>query len=290
MSDSVILVTGATGASGGHVARELLAHQRKVRALVHREDERSASLGRLGAEIVCGDLLSLGDIRAATRGISAAYFVFPLLPTIVCASAVIAQACKENGVALIANMSQLPARPEAESAASLNHWLSEQVLNWSGVPIAHIRATFFMEWLLWITPIIQKDKIIFPWNAKSRYTPVATEDLGRFIATILESPAHHAGKTYTPVGPELISYGDLSPILGTIVGRSLSYQQFDAESFANLLGLGHHTYFVNHCRSVAKDLERGVFEVRNTEIQDVTGTAPMTVENFVTKHLASFAD
>lgn len=292
MTDKTILVTGATGetgASGGHVARQLLARKRKVRVLAHRDDDRSATLRKLGAEIVTGDLLSLNDVRRAIRGVRSAYFVFPLLPTIVDASVVIAQAAKESGVELIVNMSQLPARSDAESSASLNHWLSEQVLNWSGVPVTHIKPTFFMEWLLWIAPMIKQGKVVLPWNGESRYTPVATEDLGRLIATILETPVAHVGKTYIPVGPELIAYRDLAAIFGKVLGKTHAYEKLEAEPFANLLGMGNYTYFKDHCRAMVKDLDNGIFEVRNNLIAEITGEPPMSVEAFVAKHRAYFA-
>jgi uncharacterized protein YbjT (DUF2867 family) len=46
------LITGATGATGGYAARQLLEKKRAVRVLAHRPDERSEQLQRLGAEVV----------------------------------------------------------------------------------------------------------------------------------------------------------------------------------------------------------------------------------------------
>jgi len=46
MRDTRFLVTGATGATGGATAAQLLDKGRQVRALVHREDERSEALRR----------------------------------------------------------------------------------------------------------------------------------------------------------------------------------------------------------------------------------------------------
>ncbi|MBT8496412.1 MAG: NmrA family NAD(P)-binding protein, partial [Deltaproteobacteria bacterium] len=56
-----ILVTGATGKTGGAAIRELAKRSDvKLRALVRTQDRRADALRKLGAEVVVGDL---GDIR-----------------------------------------------------------------------------------------------------------------------------------------------------------------------------------------------------------------------------------
>ena len=49
-----LLVTGATGATGGYAVERLLERGHAVRALAHREDDRSKRLQELGAEVVIG--------------------------------------------------------------------------------------------------------------------------------------------------------------------------------------------------------------------------------------------
>ena len=78
MSDIRFLVTGATGAIGSAAATQLLDKGRRVRAFVHREDERSESLRRRGAEVVVGDLLDFDVVREALKGMNRAYFVYPI--------------------------------------------------------------------------------------------------------------------------------------------------------------------------------------------------------------------
>jgi uncharacterized protein YbjT (DUF2867 family) len=72
MSDIRFLVTGATGATGSAAATQLLDKGRRVRAFVHREDERSESLRRRGAEVVIGDLLDFDVVREALKGVNRA--------------------------------------------------------------------------------------------------------------------------------------------------------------------------------------------------------------------------
>jgi NAD(P)H dehydrogenase (quinone) len=126
MSRAKTLVIGATGMTGSHTVQLLLKRGHTVRAIAHNEDERSMRLQELGAEVVIGDLLNLNDVRLAFSGIRGAYFVYPLSPTLVQATAIFAQAAKEAEVEIVANMSQWNSRPSAKSPATINHWLSEQ--------------------------------------------------------------------------------------------------------------------------------------------------------------------
>jgi UDP-glucose 4-epimerase len=63
-----ILVTGATGKVGSRLARRLAQRGDQVRALV-RDEARAASLREAGIELIEGDLLEVGSLAAAVRGI-----------------------------------------------------------------------------------------------------------------------------------------------------------------------------------------------------------------------------
>jgi uncharacterized protein YbjT (DUF2867 family) len=80
MAQQKFLVTGATGATGGYTVDQLLERGHAVRALAHREDDRSKRLEKMGAEVVIGDFLKFNDVRTALGGIREAYFVYSLAP------------------------------------------------------------------------------------------------------------------------------------------------------------------------------------------------------------------
>ena len=66
MSQGTVLVTAATGDTGGATVEQLLARGRHVRALAHRKDARSERLQELGAEVVFGG--HVRRVRAEARG------------------------------------------------------------------------------------------------------------------------------------------------------------------------------------------------------------------------------
>src|SRR6201993_3527856 len=147
-SGELFLITGATGNTGAHTGRLLRERGRRVRALVHRIDERADRLRELGAEVVQGDLLDFPAVSAATVGVSAAYFNYPVAPGLVEATANFVQAASEAGVHAVVNMSQISARREAKSDAARHHWLPERLAGPRGrsppppaAPLFH----FFLE-------------------------------------------------------------------------------------------------------------------------------------------------
>src|ERR1700676_5762823 len=141
-----VLITGATGATGGNAIKKLLELKVPVRALVHKMDERSEKLSSQGVEIVRGDLSDFEAVSEALQGITAAYFVFPVkVPGILEATAFFAQAALEQGVGAIVNMSQISARRIANSHPAQNHWLAERLLVFTGILATHLRPTFFAQ-------------------------------------------------------------------------------------------------------------------------------------------------
>jgi len=64
-----VLVTGATGRIGGAVAAQLLEKGVTMRAMVHRDDARSARLRDLGAELVVADMFDIQQVTAAMDGV-----------------------------------------------------------------------------------------------------------------------------------------------------------------------------------------------------------------------------
>ncbi len=69
MTKPRIIVTGATGKTGGVVVTELLKAGYPVRAMVHREDGRSARLKAQGAEIVVADMSDAERVFDALRDV-----------------------------------------------------------------------------------------------------------------------------------------------------------------------------------------------------------------------------
>jgi NAD(P)H dehydrogenase (quinone) len=288
-----VLVTGATGDTGRATVDELLARGHQVRALAHGQDDRSKKLQERGVEVVYGDLLDFGQVRAALSGVQRAYFVYPIRPGILQATAYFAQAAKEAGVDGIVNMSQKSAREDAKSHAATDHWLSERVFDWSGLTVAHIRPTYFAEWLLYIAPMIKAGLLHVPFGT-GKHAPIAAEDQGRVIAGILEDPTPHKGGIYPLFGPVEYTYAETAQLLSRVLDKPVQYKQVDFEEFSKVLqnsekNAGRENSFLfQHLKEVAIDHQNGVFEGTNDLVEKLGGRPPMTLEAFIEKHRAAF--
>jgi len=182
-----VLITGATGDTGRAAIEESIRRGLDVRAMVHVKDDRAAALEKLGAEIVVGDLHQIDTIRQAMEGTNAAYFVYPVQPGLIEATVNFAQAAKEASVAALVNLSQRSANRTSVSHSCRDSWIAEQVLNWAGLPVTHLRPTYFLEWLLypWQLPLLREKGIIRLPVGNGRHAPVASEDIGRVVAALL---------------------------------------------------------------------------------------------------------
>src|SRR5262249_38315906 len=145
------------------------------------------------------------------------------------------QAAKEAGVEVIVNMSQISARGDSKSEAARQHWLSERVFDWSGVPTVHIRPGFFAEWLLYLAPLIRQGGMIGPFGTTGRHAPIAAEDQARLIVTLLQDPAPHIGKTYPLFGPVELTHPEIAAIISRVIGKEVRYQQVPIEQFFEIV-------------------------------------------------------
>ncbi|MCJ8207510.1 NAD(P)H-binding protein [Pseudomonas sp. RGM2987] len=147
-----VLVTGATGAVGciGRTVTEtLLARWLKARALVRREDTRSAALRQLDADVVVGDLTDLTSTHRAIEGVARIYFGMSVSPAYLEATVNKAAVARHHGVEAFVNMSQMTMSQmsftENQQPSAQLHYLVEQALAWSGLPVVTLRPTVFME-------------------------------------------------------------------------------------------------------------------------------------------------
>src|SRR3712207_3721535 len=148
-----ILVTGAAGRVGavGRTVTELLLRQgRAVRAMVRNDDERARASRDMGAEVVVGDLLDLDAMHRAVAGCETMYFGLSVSDAYLAATVNAAAVAKHHGVKAFVNMSQMTLAQMSITETTPSpqhklHWLAEQALNWSGVPVVHVRPTVLLE-------------------------------------------------------------------------------------------------------------------------------------------------
>ena len=286
-----VLVTGSTGATGSKTVKFLIDAGAGVRAFVHREDERSAALAAQGAEIVRGDLLDFEVVRAALEGTQGAYFVYPIMPGILQATAYFAQAAKEAAIEIVVNMSQISARREAKSHAAQDHWISEQIFNWSGVPVTHLRPTLFAEWALYWTDRLRQALCGCPSALESMHRSPR-----RSGPRDHENPSR-AGRAQRKGIPALrrkeYTFAEIAIEIAKVIGKPVGYEQVDAWTLKRMAAnspreiLRTDTIW-QHFAEIAKDHQNGVFAGTNNLVEKTGGKRPIGLAEFLEANRSAF--
>ena len=124
-----IIVAGATGKTGSVVVSELLKAGYPVRAMVHREDARSARLQAYGAEIAVADMSDVERVADALKDVQRAYYCPPSDPYMIQRAVALAVAAKEARLEHIVGLTQWLASPAHPSLMTRQLWLVDQVFS-----------------------------------------------------------------------------------------------------------------------------------------------------------------
>jgi uncharacterized protein YbjT (DUF2867 family) len=295
-----------TGVGGGYssvsrlVAEQLLDRGQPVRAMVHHDDGRADALRARGADIVVGDLTNPADVDEALRGVRRVFFNMAVSADYLEAAAVVCAIADERGdLEALVNMSQMTvsqmtSTSTEESQHQRLHWLAEHIMNWSGVPVVHVRPTVFLDnplfTILSSQSVSDRGVLALPFGS-GRTSPIVATDVARVVAAILGNPDRHLGHVYELTGPAALDIDGLAEqytrALGRPVsGRDLSYDDFAAEMGA-VPGISPHT--VQHMLTVAKLHRDDRYNRLTGDVEKLTGQPPESVEHYIAAHRDLFS-
>jgi uncharacterized protein YbjT (DUF2867 family) len=294
-----ILVTGAAGhfgAVGRTVTGLLLERGLRVRAMVHRDDERAAALRAAGAEVVVGDLLEPADVYRVVSGCGRVYFGMSVSAGYLEASVIMAAVAREVGVSALVNMSQMTVsqmsiQNTTPSPQQRQHWLSEQALAWSGLPVVTIRPTVFLEgFFLPLTgpSVRDRNRIELPFG-HGKTSPVAAADVARVVAAVLADPARHLGRIYELTGPRSQDMDGVAREYSDALHREVTYRDIAPDEWERALkqaGLPEH--LTRHLITMAELNRAGRYDRMTDGVERVTGRPAMSVREFVSLHAEQF--
>lgn len=301
-SDSPILVTGATGRVGnvgGGIVEILRRQNLPVRALVHREDERATALRALGVEVVVGDLTRIEDVVCALSGCRRMYFGMSGAASYVEATAITAAAARQLGdLEMLVNMSQMTVSQMSltemtGSPQQRQHWLAEQVLNWSGLPVVHLRATVFLQnpfFLEWAAESIARDNTIRLPFGTGKTSPVDAQDVAEVAATILAHPAGRAGRVYELTGPRSQDMFAMAAEYSEALGRTITYVNVPLEEWCDreLRGRNLPAHLFEHIRTMAELHAANRYDRLTHDVDAVIGRPATRVCDFVARNADIF--
>jgi len=285
-----IIVTGATGKTGSVVVSELLKAGYPVRALVHREDGRSARLKAQGTEIAVAEMIDVERVADALKDVQRAYFCPPFDPYMIQGAVGFAVAANEARLEQIVSLTQWLASPSHPSLMTRQHWLVDRVFSMTpGVAHTLVNPGFFAEAYM-VTIGLAVHLGLFPWIfGNSRNAPPSNEDIARVAVAALMDPTRHAGKSYRPTGPELLGAEDMGKAIGRVVGRSVRVVPTPTWLFMKSARMaGVPIDLLSNIRYYIDDHKRGAFELGppTTDVLDVTGRPPEDFETIARRYVA----
>ena len=294
-----ILVTGAagqTGAVGRTVTGLLLERGLRVRAMVRKEDDRAAALRSAGADVVVGDLLEPGDVHRAVKGCRRVYFSMSVSEGYLEATAIMAVVAREVGLDALINMSQMTVsqmsiQQTTPSHQQRQHWLGEQVLTWSGLPVVTVRPTVFLDvfFLRFAGPTVrERDRIEFPFG-RGKTSPVAATDVARVVAAILVEPGPYLGRVVELTGPRSQDMDGVAQEYSEALQREITYHDMPPDEWERELrrqGLPEH--LTRHLLTMAMLHRAGWYDRLADGVERVTGRPAMSVREFVSLHAQAF--
>lgn len=219
----MILLTGATGMAGSHIANEFLKGGEAVRFLVRDPAKALATLRpSRTAQVVQGDMARPETLGAALEGVERALMISSSTMDMAETQCTFIDACRAAGVTHLIKFSGLAARPEALFPFGRMHLAVEQHLERSGLEWTHLRPTGFMQEYLREAPSILGAGALYLPLGDVRLNPVDLTDVGKIGYRLLRDGGHH-GARLPITGPEALTMGEIASRISQATGRAVRY-------------------------------------------------------------------
>lgn len=295
-----ILVTSAAGKTGLPTVLQLREKGYPVRAFVRRRDRRSAQLERAGADIFVGNQYALTDMRAAMDGVKRAYQCAPTAPNGLHFNAVFTVAANEAKLEHVVTLGQWLSSADHPSLFTREVYLSDAMIRLSpAMSVTSVDPGWFADnYLMVIGMAAHLGLFTMPLGPgdEKKNAPPSNEDIARVAVASLTDPETHAGRSYRPTGPELLSPNDIAAAMGRALGRRVRYMDISEKMMTKALrALPPSNYSeaaVSQLAIYAEEYRRGSFAVNapTGDVQRLTGRAPETFETIVRRTVAAQPD
>ena len=232
----------------------------------------------------------------AIEGCARIYFGMSVSAPYLEATVNTAAVARHHGVEAFVNMSQMTVTQMSitettDSPQHKLHWLAEQALSWSGLPVVTVRPTVFMEgfFLQLAAPGVRvSDALALPLGG-GKTSPISAVDVARAIAVILDDSAPHIGQIYDLTGPESADLDHYARVFSEALGRPIRYRDVPLPAWSESLrqaGLPEH--LVSHLSAMAELTRQGRYDRMTDTMRKLTGEAPTNMRDFVKLHAAEF--
>lgn len=190
-------------------------------------------------------------------------------------------------------VSQMSLSDMTDSPQQRQHWLGEQVLNWSELPVVHVRATVFLQnffFSAWAAESIARDATIRLPFGTGRTSPVDSRDVAEVIAAILATPASHIGKIYELTGPRSQDMTAHAAEYSDALGRTITYVDVPLEQWQDqeLCSRNLPDHVFEHLVTMARLHTANRYDRLTHDVETITGRAATSTRDYVACHPGLF--
>jgi NAD(P)H dehydrogenase (quinone) len=194
MEANMFAITGITGKVGAGVARNLLAQGHKVKAVMRNAEKAQPWIAQ-GCEVAIASIDNAAALTAAFRGTEGVFLMTPPdydpepgFPQTHHTASAIQQAIEAGRPGKVVFLSTVGAQV-AELNLLNNSTITEAMLRTTSVPVAMLRAAWFMENAAWDVEAARKGAIHSFLEPLDHPIPmVATADIAQTATDLLQEP------------------------------------------------------------------------------------------------------
>lgn len=234
-----ILVLGASGFVGRHLAKALVAAGYSVRCMV-RDAGKTAGLAQLGCDIVKGDIGDPAALTHALRGVDAVYIAIHTLSPQPASRAGagfmeiemggvqnIVGACRTHATRRVVYVTSLGVAPDAASAWTRGRWQTEQYLLNSGLDVTVIRPGQIVgaggQGFDAMAAQAGRRVAIVLGSGQKKSSAISIGDLVYYLLGVLEMPAAY-GQIYDVGCDDVLTTDQMIDATARLLGRAAPWK------------------------------------------------------------------
>jgi uncharacterized protein YbjT (DUF2867 family) len=255
----------------------------------HPAGAKAQALQKDGVEVVAGDLEEPDTLTEAFDGVDIMWLLTPASALEPSMGSNAVTAARKAKVGHIVRNSAIKAGHDAPNRNGRLHALVEESVKASGIPWTILRPHYYMQNLLSSAGSVASDGMLYMNMGEGRVGMIDGRDVGVFGAKIIEQRDRHAGKTYTPTGPEVTTMAESAETLSSLLGKRVNYVALPPEAAQQaMLGFGLSRWFVGNVVDYGRVYSDGWGDFTTSDFKDITGQEARSFKQFATDFAPAF--
>ncbi|WP_033344175.1 NmrA family NAD(P)-binding protein [Catenuloplanes japonicus] len=279
-----ILVTGATGAVGGALVRQLAAAGHDVRALTRDPSGPAARALPSTVEVVAGDFDDPKTLVPALRGVARMHLV-AMGGAVGPAGAEIVALAEEAGVRRLTHLGHDDFSRDDDDPLETAHRSLRRTIEASSMEWTHLfPGEFATNTREWAAMIRASNEVRAPFP-EWRSALVHEADIAA-VARVALTEDGHAGRVYIPTGPVAVRRAEAVRQIGEAIGREVTFVELTPEQAREQWEAVYPAQIIDWFLEMGQNPDTNAWV--SPDVETVTGRAARPYAEWARDHAADF--